>query len=344
MSHDSLASNPHVFGLDRVVLFFGVVEDRNDPLFLGRCKVRVFGVHPDDKALVTTEQLPWAYPVLPIIGSAAGLGMGHSPVGPVVGTNVVGFFADGIYRQQPFFFGTVPGGAGHFAYGVAQPVAESGADGISAYGPQGDKQLSGPINGLDKGSKDLTTRAAGFAAILRQRFPDLKDFQACAIIGNMWYESRGFQAIREIGKGSGPSNVPPAKGTKNVGYGWAQWTNARLDAFLTYAETKKVAPDSDEAQLGYTLYELSGSVPGVSTKKMFTAFKQGGMQVASSDPKGPHNVDTIEGATAYVMGEYERPNIKTMNSLQQRIQYSKITLAGLNKSGVPIRSSSQSTN
>ena len=33
----------------------GVVEDRNDPEELGRCKVRWLGVHTEDKVLLKTE-------------------------------------------------------------------------------------------------------------------------------------------------------------------------------------------------------------------------------------------------------------------------------------------------
>lgn len=333
---------PHIFGLDVWVPFFGVVEDRNDPLTLGRCKIRIFGVHPEDKELVTTEQLPWAYPILPIVGSAASGGMGHAPVGPVVGTYVFGFFGDGLDRQQPFFMGTIIGDGGHFNYGVNQDKPAAGNDGNSPYGPSGDGQLSGPINGLPKGSKDATTRAAGMAAIVRQRFPYLKDHHACALMGNLWVESAGFRAIREYGKGSGPQNVPPPKGTKNTGYGWAQWTNARLDFFLDYVAKHHLAPDSDEAQLGYFLAELGGEIPGVNLKKMFDALRAGGTHTAPSHPKGPHDLDTIEGATAYFMGYYERPAARVVaESLPKRIQAAKTTLAALNKSGVPVRSSSK---
>ena len=37
----------------------GIVEDRNDPIKL-RCRVRIIGVHPNSKAQVPTEALPWA--------------------------------------------------------------------------------------------------------------------------------------------------------------------------------------------------------------------------------------------------------------------------------------------
>ena len=41
------------------VWFIGEVEDRNDPLRLGRVKVRCFGWHTTDKAVLPSENLPW---------------------------------------------------------------------------------------------------------------------------------------------------------------------------------------------------------------------------------------------------------------------------------------------
>ena len=34
--------------------FYGIVEDRQDPLKLGRVRVRMLGYHSDDKALIPT--------------------------------------------------------------------------------------------------------------------------------------------------------------------------------------------------------------------------------------------------------------------------------------------------
>ena len=86
----------------------GVVEDRHDPLYLGRCRVRILGWHTDNKVEMPTESLPWAFPVQPIT-SAAQTGVGISPTGPVEGTWVVGFFRDGEDAQEPVFFGTLGG-------------------------------------------------------------------------------------------------------------------------------------------------------------------------------------------------------------------------------------------
>ena len=86
----------------------GVVEDRMDPLMLGRLKVRILGYHTDDKSLIATEDLPWAYPSQSIT-SAAISGVGHTPMGPVEGTWVFGFFRDGESCQEPVVTGTFGG-------------------------------------------------------------------------------------------------------------------------------------------------------------------------------------------------------------------------------------------
>jgi hypothetical protein len=86
----------------------GVVEDRNDPLKLGRCRVRVLGYHTDKLNDIPTKSLPWATPMQPIT-SAAMNGIGTTPMGPVEGTWVFGFWRDGSNAQEPVIIGTVGG-------------------------------------------------------------------------------------------------------------------------------------------------------------------------------------------------------------------------------------------
>lgn len=88
--------------------YTGVVEDRTtDPLKLGRCKVRVFGLHSESRQELSTADLPWAI-VMHSVTSAAMSGIGHSPVGPVEGTWVVVIFTDP-EKQQPIIIGTLGG-------------------------------------------------------------------------------------------------------------------------------------------------------------------------------------------------------------------------------------------
>jgi len=95
-------------GKEGFVWWQGVVEDRHDPLYLGRCKIRILGWHSEDKNDQPTIGLPWAYPVSPIT-SASQTGVGTSPLGPVEGTWVIGFYRDGEAGQEPMFFGTIGG-------------------------------------------------------------------------------------------------------------------------------------------------------------------------------------------------------------------------------------------
>ena len=86
----------------------GVVEDRDDPLKLGRVRVRILGYHTDNKDEIPTNTLPWATPSQPIT-SAAMNGIGTTPTGVVEGTWVFGFFRDGKNAQEPVMFGTFGG-------------------------------------------------------------------------------------------------------------------------------------------------------------------------------------------------------------------------------------------
>lgn len=89
------------------MLYTGCVENRKDPLKLGRCQVRIVGIHTHDKTILPTSELPWAYPIQSI-NSAAISGIGQSPVGVVEGTWVVVMFRDDD-NQQPIILGTIGG-------------------------------------------------------------------------------------------------------------------------------------------------------------------------------------------------------------------------------------------
>jgi len=91
-----------------MVWFVGVVEDRMDPNFLGRVRVRCFGYHTENRLELPTEDLPWAM-VMQSINSAAQSEVGQSPTGLVDGSWVVGFFLDGEEAQQPLIMGSIGG-------------------------------------------------------------------------------------------------------------------------------------------------------------------------------------------------------------------------------------------
>jgi hypothetical protein len=100
-------------GMDGFFWFTGVVEARDDPMRLGRVRIRIAGIHSKKRIKsktkgIPTEELPWAYPMQPVT-SAAMNGIGTTPLGPVEGTHVVGFFRDGNNCQDPIIMGTLGG-------------------------------------------------------------------------------------------------------------------------------------------------------------------------------------------------------------------------------------------
>lgn len=98
----------NMYGNPDFIWWVGVVEDRNDPQTLGRCRVRIMGYHTEDLTILPTKDLPWAVSMTPIT-SASTSGIGSTPTGPVEGTWVVGWFLDGEEKQQPIMMGTLTG-------------------------------------------------------------------------------------------------------------------------------------------------------------------------------------------------------------------------------------------
>lgn len=88
-------------GEDGFHWWFGVVENRNDPLLLGRCQVRIIGTHTADLVNIPSADLPWALPIQSLNNQTFST--------PKEGDYVFGFFIDGSYAQRPVMMGIVPG-------------------------------------------------------------------------------------------------------------------------------------------------------------------------------------------------------------------------------------------
>jgi hypothetical protein len=82
-----------------MITFYGIVEDRNDPLMVGRVRVRIHGIHSENKQYIATPDLPWAQVLLPTTSAGlSGIGTQH---GLVEGSTVFGFFRDEKTKQDP---------------------------------------------------------------------------------------------------------------------------------------------------------------------------------------------------------------------------------------------------
>lgn len=98
-----MINRPNFMGLDGFAWWFGVVENRMDPLSLGRCQVRIHGWHSENLLEIPSADLPWAHPVMPLNTNTAGV------ISVKEGDMVFGFFLDSDDAQFPVMLGIVPG-------------------------------------------------------------------------------------------------------------------------------------------------------------------------------------------------------------------------------------------
>ena len=90
-----------------MIWFTGVIEDADDPMQQGRCRVRCYGYHNPNKEELPTQDLHWANIMMPVT-SASISGIGESATGLIAGSWVIGFFRDGPSAQDPVIMGTIP--------------------------------------------------------------------------------------------------------------------------------------------------------------------------------------------------------------------------------------------
>lgn len=87
------------------VMYYGIVESISDKLKLNRVRVRVFGIHNDNKKLLKTEDLPYAIVINSTSSPSNKSGVGTHRL--QVGTMVVGYFLDAEDLQQFMVVGSI---------------------------------------------------------------------------------------------------------------------------------------------------------------------------------------------------------------------------------------------
>lgn len=82
------------------IWFIGVVEDRNDPRRMGRCRVRIVGKDSVFLNQTPKESLIWATLATPVND--------NNVYAPKEGDRVIGFYLDGDNKQEPVIFASLP--------------------------------------------------------------------------------------------------------------------------------------------------------------------------------------------------------------------------------------------
>lgn len=155
-------------------IYTGVVEDRNDPLQLGRCKVRIVDIHTADKTVLPTADLPWTGAMRPITQSGTS-GIGSSPIGPMPGTWVYVQFLD-IGQQMPVMIG---GACGVPQSKTAQMVNKSTGNIFTDGGKQTDP-AGNLIGGLQDAAQSVIDSAEAVAALPGEIVEGLNDIVSAA--------------------------------------------------------------------------------------------------------------------------------------------------------------------
>lgn len=157
-------------GFDAFKWFEGVVEDRFDPLELGRVRVRVYGIHTAQKVKseqkgIPTEELLWMNCITPVT-SARVSGIGDSPTGLVEGSEVFGYF-----RDQMCQVGVIIGSIGGIEHqtnpdrGFADPNGQYPRD--DYYGQQDVNKLARTV-GLDLNEEPIDGGDVGVGSTYNQ--------------------------------------------------------------------------------------------------------------------------------------------------------------------------------
>lgn len=123
----------------------------------------------------------------------------------------------------------------------------------------------------------------------------LRDEQAAGVLGNIGHECMGFQSLQE---------VKPIRGGEG-GWGWCQWTGPRRRAFEKWATDNNFDLSSDDANYGFLVHELQGSMAS-------------SLRILKEAP-------TLEAATRVFMKSFENP-LATVAGLPSRLKYANLAL------------------
>lgn len=204
--------------------FIGRVVSINDPLKLGRVRVRIFGIHSSSREDIPEADLPWAQTIVPVTeGGSSGIG---TNVGIKEQAQVFGIFLDGTNSQLPLVMGSIP-----------KIESKAGTRGYSRKTDDPEKiDLTGSSN-AEKAYNWFISKEGG----------DFTPEQAAGILGNLLKES-GPSDLNPLA--TNPTDAPGGS------HGIAQWNRGRYTGLLDYSAERNLDPRSLEAQLQWLTYEL----------------------------------------------------------------------------------------
>jgi hypothetical protein len=150
-----------------------------------------------------------------------------------------------------------------------------------------DVALSDGKSQLDQGGslansgRTFTEKAPPIMRKLMTTFPQLRDFHAAGVLGNIGRETGGFRLMQE---------VRPRKG--RGGLGWLQWTGDRRVKFENFCRPPVPGTDTDDGNFAFMIHEMQHD-----EIKAFEAFSV---------------TTNLDDATEVFMLRYERPGVPAL--------------------------------
>ena len=292
---------------DKFRWFIGTVVSINDPLKIGRVKVRIYGVHSEDLNLIKEADLPWCQTIIPPTEDGVP-GLGRT-VGIKQGAQVVGFFADGKMSQIPIIMGSL------ITYGKPTPGQQGrGLDFPSSSfdpnvnSPANQAVVTDGVNPSKSGGALYSDRGAVGGSNVEKAFNFFvstqlfSPVQSAAICGNLIKES-----------GMNPTIVSGFSGENS--FGIAQWNPAagRKQQLVQWASDNKLDFNKLETQLQFLVYDFTELSPRFYKYSKF---------VASND---------LQICTEIFCNGYERPSAAAAD-IPGRVKFAQETFSAYARS------------
>ncbi|MBI1220145.1 MAG: hypothetical protein GC186_16530 [Rhodobacteraceae bacterium] len=204
------------------------------------------------------------------IGQAKAAALAPPVAAPAAASNPLASLLPTLVAGLGTLFGAVTGAAASGATSTSPAAPASGAT-ADPFGLSLGTLMSQP----SANSAQPTNIGLQLKSDLMTTF-GLTSAQAAGVVGNLSYESGGFNTLQEVSPLSGQG-----------GYGYAQWTGSRRTAFLAYCAANNLAPSSYAANWGFLSQELQTTQAYVLPK----------LQAQT----------TADGATTVFEDYYERP-------------------------------------
>ena len=236
---------------DETRWFIGVVKDINDPIELGRIKVRIFGVHSENVGDISDGDLPWAQVAVPVTeGGSSGIG---TNIGIKPQAQVYGIFLDGKNSQLPLVLGSIPKfeRIQNIELNRSSSVPDNlQRNSLTGSPPDYTNTSTRPDDEFLVGSTNVEK---AFNFFITPEGGSFTPAQACGILGNFWIESAANI--------SGDLDTKATSAPPERSFGIAQWNSSedagyRYQNLVDFAAKKNLPWDSLYAQLLFTIHEL----------------------------------------------------------------------------------------